>query len=95
MIFSQENCKLLTAYLYFYKRLLFSYIKDEIRFLKQKLKETEMNADKDRYLRDKINEDSSHLVRENATLSQQVLELQKQLERVRLCVLMLVKFIYL
>nr|KAG5691351.1 hypothetical protein BaRGS_033400 [Batillaria attramentaria] len=56
-------------------------LRDEIRFLRQKLKETEMSADKDRYLRDKINEDSSHLVRENASLSQQVLELQKQLER--------------
>ena len=41
-----------------------------------------MSADKDRYLRDKINEDSSHLVRENATLNQQVLEMEKQLERV-------------
>lgn len=56
-------------------------LRDETRFLRQKLKETEMSADKDRYLRDKINEDSSHLVRENASLSQQVLELQKQLER--------------
>ena len=42
----------------------------------------EMNVDKDRYLRDKINEDSSHLVKENAMLSQKVAELEKQLERV-------------
>lgn len=56
-------------------------LRDEIRFLRQKLKETELSADKDRYLRDKINDDSSHLVRENATLSQQVTELEKQLER--------------
>ena len=64
------------------------WFQDEIRFLRQKLKETEMSADKDRYLRDKINEDSSHLVRENATLNQQVVELEKQLERVSraLCV---------
>ncbi|KAK7091861.1 hypothetical protein V1264_009486 [Littorina saxatilis] len=58
-------------------------LRDEIRHLRQKLKETEMNAEKDRYLRDKINEDSSHLVKENAALSQQVLELEKQLDRER------------
>ena len=55
---------------------------DEVRFLRQKLKEMEMSVDKDRYLRDKINEDSSHLVKENAMLSQKVAELEKQLERV-------------
>lgn len=56
-------------------------LRDEIRFLRQKLKETELSAEKDRYLRDKINDDSSHLIRENATLSQKVAELEKQLER--------------
>ena len=55
---------------------------DEVRFLRQKLKEMEMSVDKDRYLRDKISEDSSHLVKENAMLSQQVAELEKQLDRV-------------
>ncbi|XP_076437588.1 uncharacterized protein LOC143276817 isoform X2 [Babylonia areolata] len=58
-------------------------LRDEICFLRQKLKETELSADKDRYLRDKINEDSSHLVRENASLGQRLLEMEKQLERER------------
>ena len=50
--------------------------------LRQKLKETEMNAEQDRFLRNKISDDSSHLVKENALLNQQVLEYQKQLDRV-------------
>lgn len=50
--------------------------------LRQKLKETEMTADQDRFLRSKLSEDSSHLVKENALLNQQVLELTKQIERV-------------
>ena len=41
-----------------------------------------MTADQDRYLRNKLSDDSSHLVKENALLNQQVLEVQKQLERV-------------
>lgn len=41
-----------------------------------------MNADQDRYLRNKLSDDSSHLIKENALLNQQVIELQKQLERV-------------
>ena len=50
--------------------------------LRQKLKETEMTADQDRFLRSKLSEDSSHLVKENALLNQQVLEVTKQIERV-------------
>ena len=50
--------------------------------LRQKVKEAEMNSEQDRYLRTKLSDDSSHLVKENALLSQQVTELQKQLERV-------------
>ena len=50
--------------------------------LRQTLKETEMTADQDRFLRSKLSEDSSHLVKENALLNQQVLELTKQIERV-------------
>ena len=50
--------------------------------MKQKLKEVEMNAAQDRYLRTKLSDDSAHLVQENALLSQQTLELQKQLDRV-------------
>jgi chromosome segregation ATPase len=58
-------------------------LREEIRLLKQKLKETESNAGQDRYLRSKLNDDSANLVKENAQLTQQVLELQKQLERER------------
>lgn len=63
---------------------------DEIRLVRQKLKEAEMTADQDRYLRSKLSDDSSHLVKENALLNQQVVELQKQLERVRLIYLAVV-----
>ncbi len=55
---------------------------DEIKILRQKLKEAEMGAEQDRFLRTKLSEDSSHLVKENALLNQQVLELTKQIERV-------------
>ena len=41
-----------------------------------------MSADQDRYLRNKLSDDSSHLIKENALLNQQVIELQRQLERV-------------
>jgi hypothetical protein len=50
--------------------------------LKQKLKETELNAGQDRYIRTKLNDDNAHLVQENAYLSEKVLDMQKQLERV-------------
>jgi hypothetical protein len=52
--------------------------------LRQKLKETELSTGQDRFLRSKLNEDNAHFVKENAYLSEQVLELQKQLERVSL-----------
>ncbi len=42
-----------------------------------------MTSDQDRFLRSKLSEDSAHLVKENALLNQQVLELTKQLDRVR------------
>ena len=48
--------------------------------MKQKLKETEQNQD--RYVRSKLNEDSAHLVKENAYLSDQVSELKKQIDQV-------------
>lgn len=50
--------------------------------LRQRLKETEMNAEQDRYLKNKMSEDSSHLVKENALLNTKILELQKELDRV-------------
>ena len=49
----------------------------------QRLKEAEMNADHDRYLRQKVADDSSRFVKENAILSQQLAELKKQLALVR------------
>ncbi|XP_064652760.1 ELKS/Rab6-interacting/CAST family member 1-like isoform X2 [Lineus longissimus] len=58
-------------------------LRDEIRMLRQKLKETEIQADQDRYLRNKISDDSSHLVKENALLNQQVIELENQNQRER------------
>jgi hypothetical protein len=47
-----------------------------------------MNAEQDRYLRNKLSEDSGGLIKENALLNQQVAELQKQLERV-MCIVSL------
>ncbi|XP_033727211.1 LOW QUALITY PROTEIN: filamin A-interacting protein 1-like [Pecten maximus] len=56
-------------------------LREEIRILRQKLKETEMNADHDRYLKSKMSEDSTNLVRENALLSQKLQEVESQLLR--------------
>ncbi|KAK6960114.1 cilia- and flagella-associated protein 58-like isoform X1 [Biomphalaria glabrata] len=56
-------------------------LRDEIRLLHQKVKETELSAEKDRFLRDKISEEMSSLVQENSALNQRVMELTKQLER--------------
>ena len=66
-------------YLYFFN----FWIQDEIRLLHQKVKESELAAEKDRFLRDKISDDMANLVQENAALSQNKLEIAKQLERVR------------
>lgn len=41
-----------------------------------------MSAEQERHLRTKMSDDSSSVVRENATLHQQVVEMTKQLERV-------------
>ena len=46
------------------------------------MKEAEMASEQDRYLRNKLSDDSGHLVKENALLNQQVIELTKQNERV-------------
>lgn len=56
-------------------------LREEIRDLRQKLKEAEMTAEQERHLRSKMSDDSSSIVRENATLHQQVVEITKQLER--------------
>ncbi|XP_064597308.1 myosin heavy chain-like [Liolophura sinensis] len=58
-----------------------SDLRDQIRVLSQKLKESELAREQERYLRSKISDDTSSMVRENTLLNQQVLELQKQLER--------------
>ncbi|XP_006822190.1 uncharacterized protein LOC100373437 [Saccoglossus kowalevskii] len=58
-------------------------MREEIRMLRQKLKDTELAADQDRYLRNKMSDDCGGLVKENALLGAQVLELQKQLDRER------------
>ncbi|KAJ8020471.1 hypothetical protein HOLleu_40070 [Holothuria leucospilota] len=55
----------------------------EIQNLQRKLKETEMAAEHDRYMKSKMSDDVNGLVKENALFSSQVLELQKQLERER------------
>ena len=57
-------------------------MQEEIQLLRQKLKETEMAADQDRFLKVKLSEDSTNLARENAALNQQMIDLKKQLERV-------------
>lgn len=54
--------------------------------LRQKLKEAELVAEQERHLRTKMSDDGSAVVRENAVLNQQVIELSKQLERVRLSI---------
>ena len=66
-----------------YLRDLFLYLKDEIRLLHQKVKESELAAEKDRFLRDKISDDMASLVQENAALCQAKLEAVRQLDRVR------------
>ncbi|XP_052281601.1 ELKS/Rab6-interacting/CAST family member 1-like isoform X2 [Dreissena polymorpha] len=58
-----------------------SDLREEIRDLRQKLKEAEMTAEQERHMRSKMSDDSSSIVRENATLHQQVVEVTKQLER--------------
>ncbi|XP_045216579.2 ELKS/Rab6-interacting/CAST family member 1-like isoform X2 [Mercenaria mercenaria] len=56
-------------------------LREEICDLRHKLKEAEMSAEQERHLRSKMSDDSSSVVRENATLHQQVVEMTKQLER--------------
>lgn len=56
-------------------------LREDVKMLRQKLKEAELIADQDRYVKEKITVDSAQLVKENAGLSQQVEELQKQVER--------------
>ncbi|XP_071855214.1 uncharacterized protein [Apostichopus japonicus] len=55
----------------------------EIQNLQRKLKESEMSAEHDRYMKSKMSDDVNNLIKENALISSQNLELQKQLERER------------
>ncbi|XP_071958573.1 uncharacterized protein [Antedon mediterranea] len=57
--------------------------KNHIRVLQQKLREAELTAEQDRYMKNKMSDDCGNLVKENALFGTQVLELQKQLERER------------
>ncbi|XP_038051686.1 cingulin-like [Patiria miniata] len=57
--------------------------RNEIRLMQHKMKETELNAQQDRYLKNKMSDDIASLVKENAMMGTQVLELQKQLDRER------------
>ncbi|XP_022091153.1 paramyosin-like [Acanthaster planci] len=57
--------------------------RNEIRVMQHKMKETELNAQQDRYLKNKMSDDIANLVKENALLGTQVVELQKQLDRER------------
>ena len=56
---------------------------EEIRQLRQKLKETEMSAEHEKYMKTKLTEDNANLVRENSVLNQQVVDFQIEVERER------------
>ncbi|CAL1533196.1 unnamed protein product [Lymnaea stagnalis] len=58
-------------------------LRDEIRMLHQKLKEAEHSVEKDRFLRDKVSDEMTSLVKENSSLNQKVMELTRQLDRER------------
>ncbi|KAJ6663966.1 hypothetical protein lerEdw1_008920 [Lerista edwardsae] len=55
---------------------------EEAEKLRQALKEKELSADEDKYLRDKMAEGCGHLTRENGLLQAQMLEATQQLRRV-------------
>nr|XP_028592464.1 kinesin-like protein KIF20B isoform X3 [Podarcis muralis] len=57
-------------------------LSEESEKLRQVLKEKELSADEDKYLRDKMSEDCGHLTRENGLLQAQVLKATRQLSRV-------------
>ncbi|XP_060133718.1 protein CIP2A homolog [Zootoca vivipara] len=56
-------------------------LSEESEKLRQVLKEKELSADEDKYLRDKMSEDCGHLTRENGLLQAQVLKATTQLRR--------------
>eukprot|EP00079_Xenopus_tropicalis_P026750 XP_012820687.1 PREDICTED: myosin-11-like isoform X1 [Xenopus tropicalis] len=60
-----------------------SELRKEAEKLRYQLKEKQMSADEDKYLRTKMAEDCSRLTKENGHLHSQVLEATKQLEKER------------
>ncbi|XP_072135257.1 uncharacterized protein [Mobula birostris] len=58
--------------------------RDEIRLLHQQLREKEMMREQDRCLRSKMTDNCAPLIKENAQLQSQILELKKQLDRERI-----------
>ncbi|XP_067832208.1 protein BCAP-like [Heptranchias perlo] len=58
-------------------------LRDEISSLQQKLRDTALLAEEDKFLRNKMAEDCGRLTKENVLLHSQVLELTKELERVQ------------
>ncbi|EMP42304.1 hypothetical protein UY3_00466 [Chelonia mydas] len=63
---------------HFYKEL---HVSEEAEKLRQQLKEKELSADEDKYLRNKMAEDCGYLTKENGLLQSQVLEATRQLDR--------------
>ena len=53
-------------------RFLSDNKQDEVNILKQRLKEAEMIAEQDGFLRKKLSEDTTRLIKENSLLKQQV-----------------------
>lgn len=62
--------------------MVFLSTQEELRSLRQKVKEAELETSQERYLRAKVAEDSSALVRENTLLTQKCNDLEQQLMRV-------------
>ncbi|XP_037747532.1 meiosis-specific nuclear structural protein 1-like isoform X1 [Chelonia mydas] len=56
-------------------------LREEAEKLRQQLKEKELSADEDKYLRNKMAEDCGYLTKENGLLQSQVLEATRQLDR--------------
>ncbi|XP_074981195.1 uncharacterized protein LOC125632591 isoform X2 [Caretta caretta] len=56
-------------------------LREEAEKLRQQLKEKELSADEDKYLRNKMAEDCGYLTKQNGLLQSQVLEATRQLDR--------------
>ncbi|XP_032219078.1 ELKS/Rab6-interacting/CAST family member 1 [Nematostella vectensis] len=62
------------------KEQLSRELREEIRQLRLQLKEKELNSERDRSLRNKVQDDCTALIKENAALAAQVVELQKHID---------------